>query len=150
MTTHVTPDATRAAILVRALQASVDHDRGAAGDVYTEDVRAWTPAMSTASLSELMDEFERRDDAFSDVELEVSPLEVVGEYACAEWSVSMTHTGRIELADRKVVDPTGVRVTLHGITVAEFRGHRICSLRQYWDELSVYEQLGLLGDGALR
>ena len=146
----MTPDASRAATLVRALQASIEHDRGAAGQVYTEDVRAWTPALSTASLSELMDEFQRRDDAFSDIELEVSPLDVVGEYACVEWSVSMTHTGRIELADRKVVDPTGVRVTLQGITVAEFRSDRICSLRQYWDELSLYEQLGLLGDGVRR
>jgi ketosteroid isomerase-like protein len=42
------------------------------------------------------------------------------------------------------VDPTGVQITLHGITVAEFRGDRICSLRQYWDELSVFDQLGLL------
>ena len=146
----MTPDAARAATLVRALHASVEHDRGAAGDLYTEDVRAWTPAMSTASLPELMHEFERRDDAFSDIELEVSPLEVGGEYACVEWSVGMTHTGQIEVADGKVVDPTSVRVTLHGITVAEFRGDRICSFRQYWDELSVFDQLGLLRDGDLR
>ena len=124
----MTPETTRTAILVRALQASIEHDRGAADDVYTEDVRAWTPAMSTASLGELMDEFDRRDDAFSDIELEVSPLEVGGEYACVEWSVTMTHSGQIELADRQVVEPTGVRVILHGITVAEFRGDRICSL----------------------
>jgi ketosteroid isomerase-like protein len=84
---------------VRALRASIEHDLGA----------AWTPTMSTASLSELMGEFERRDDAFSEM-----------------------------------------RMTLHGITVAEFRGDRICSLRQYWDELSVFDQLGLLRDGALR
>jgi ketosteroid isomerase-like protein len=146
----MTPNAARAATLVRALHASIEHNRGAAGDVYTDDVRAWTPGMSTASLSELMDRFERRDDAFSDIELEVSPLEVVGEYACVEWSVSMTHTGQIEVADGKTVDPTGVRVTLHGITVAEFRGDQICSLRQYWDELSVFDQLGMLRDGALR
>ena len=43
----------------------------------------------------------------------------------------MTHTGQIEVADGKVVDATGVRVTLHGITVAEFRGNRICSIGQY-------------------
>jgi ketosteroid isomerase-like protein len=146
----VTPNAARAATLVRALHASIEHDVGAVGDVYTEDVRAWTPAMSTASLTELKHEFERRDDAFSDIELEVSPLEVGGEYACVEWSVSMTHTGQIEVADGKVVDPTGVRVTLHGITVAEFRGDRICSLRQYWDELTVFDQLGLLPDGVPR
>ena len=144
----MTPDATRSAILVRALHASIEHDRAAAGDLYTEDVRTWTSAVSTASLSELMDAFERRDDAFSNLELDASPLEVGGEYACVEWSVTMTHTGPIELADGKLVDPTGAHVTLYGITVAEFRGDRICSLRQYWDELSVFDQLGLLRDGA--
>jgi hypothetical protein len=40
-----------------------------------------------------------------------------------------------------------MRVTLYGITVAEFRDDRISSLRQYWDELSLFDQLGLLPDG---
>jgi len=143
----MTSSAARATTLVAALRASIEHDPGAAGALYTEDVRAWTPAMSTSSLSELVSEFERRDDAFSDIALEVSPLEVSGDYACVEWSAAMTHSGHLEVAGGRVVDPTGVRVTVHGITVAEFRDDRICSLRQYWDELSVFEQLGLLTDG---
>src|SRR5215831_12167680 len=98
----------------------------------------------TSSRSELMSELDRRDDAFSNLRLEASPLDVGGDFACAEWSVTMTHTGPLLVADGKVVDPTGVQITLHGITVAEFRGDRICSLRQYWDELSVFDQLGLL------
>ena len=145
----MTSAAARAATLARALHASIDHDHTAA-DLYTEDVRAWTPAVSTSSLSELMSEFDRRDDAFSDILLETSPLEAGGDYACVEWSVTMIHTGPLLVADGKVVDPTGIRVTLHGITVAEFRGERICSLRQYWDELSVFDQLGLLPDDVPR
>jgi ketosteroid isomerase-like protein len=140
----MTSSAARATILVAALRASIEHDRGAASDFYTEDVRAWTPAVSTSSLSELLSEFERRDDAFSDFQLETSPLEAGRDYACVEWRVTMVHTGPLRVADAKIVDPTGIRVTLHGITVAEFRGDRICSLRQYWDELSVFDQLGLL------
>jgi SnoaL-like protein len=89
----VTSNAARAATLVRALHASIEQDRRALAEIYTDDVRAWTPAMSTASLRELMDEFERRDDAFSDLDLEVAPFEVSGDYACVEWSVSMTHSG---------------------------------------------------------
>ena len=146
----MTSAAARAAILERALHASIDHDHTAAADLYTEDVRAWTPAVSTSSLDELMSEFDRRDDAFSDFQLETSPFEASGHYACVEWSVTMTHTGPLQVADGKVVDPTGMCVTLHGVTVAEFRGDRICSIRQYWDELSVFDQLGLLRDGAAR
>ncbi|HYU39577.1 MAG TPA: nuclear transport factor 2 family protein [Acidimicrobiia bacterium] len=146
----MTSNARRAATLVQALHAGIEQDRRVAADIYTDDVRAWTPAMATASLSELMVELERRDDSFSAIELEVSPLEVGGDYACVEWNVSMTHTGPLEVAGGKVVEPTRVRVTLNGITVAEFRGDRICSLRQYWDELSVFDQLGLLREGVVR
>jgi ketosteroid isomerase-like protein len=66
---------------------------------------------------------------------------VGGDYAAAEWTVAMTHDGPLTVADGNVVEPTGNRITLHGVTVAEFRDGRICSLRQYWDELSVFEQL---------
>ena len=48
------------------------------------------------------------------------------------------------LADDTNIEPSGIRVTLHGVTVAEFVGERICSLRQYWDEHAVLEQLGVL------
>ncbi len=83
---------------------------------------------------------------FSGIELEVAPLDVGGDYACAEWCATMTHTGPLVLAEGEIVEPTGTRITLNGATVAEFRGDRICSLRQYWDELAVFEQLGLTSD----
>jgi ketosteroid isomerase-like protein len=140
----VSSNASRAAILDRALRASVEHDRETITELYTDDVRAWTPALSTASLEELISEFDQRDAAFSDVELEIAPLDVGGDYACVEWTVTMAHTGPLEVADGMVVDPTGGRVVLHGVTVAEFEGDRICALRQYWDELSVFDQLGLV------
>ena len=56
----------------------------------------------------------------------------------------MTHTGTVVLGDGKPIEPSGIRVTLNGVTVAEFLGDRICSVRQYWDELTVLEQLGVL------
>jgi SnoaL-like polyketide cyclase len=76
--------------------------------------------------------------------LDVRPLDVGGDYACVEWTVDMTHTGAITLADQRSIEPSGIRVTLHGVTVAEFHGDLICSLRQYWDEFAVVEQLGVL------
>ena len=140
----MTANAARAAVLVRALRASVERDRDVINAVFTDDVRAWTPALSTGSRVELIAELERRDDAFSEIELEVAPLEVDGEFACVEWSVTMSHTGPLAVAGGAIVEPTGVRITVNGVTIAEFRGDRICSLRQYWDELAVFDQLGLL------
>jgi hypothetical protein len=56
----------------------------------------------------------------------------------------MTHTGVLELGGGTNIDATNERVTVHGATIAEFDGDRICALRQYWDEFAVLEQLGVL------
>jgi ketosteroid isomerase-like protein len=119
-------------------------DRDVLAQVYTDDVTAWTPAMFASNSDELFAQLERRDDAFTDVDLEVRPLDVGGDYGCVEWQVAMTHSGPLVLGGGKVVEPTGLRVHIQGATVAEFRGSRICSLRQYWDEFAVLEQLGVL------
>ena len=89
----MTSNEARATTLVRALRAGIEGDREALQALFTDDVRAWTPALSTTSLSELIDELDRRDDAFSDIELDVVPLDVGGDYACVEWTVEMTHSG---------------------------------------------------------
>ena len=144
----MTSNAERAAIVVRALRAAVDGDRTSIETLFTDDVQAWAPALSASSRSELIAAYEHRDDAFSDVELEVAPLDVGGDFACAEWTVMMTHTGPLTLAIDATIEPTGLRVAVHGVTVAEFRGDQICALRQYWDEFAVLEQLGVLRDRA--
>jgi ketosteroid isomerase-like protein len=142
----MTSNEARATTLARALEAGIRNDRATLELLYTDDVVAWTPAFFAESAKELLAALDDRDDAFSDIEVDVRPLDVGGEYACAEWQVSMTHSGPLAVAAGAVVEPTGLRITLHGATVAEFRGDQICSLRQYWDELTVFEQLGLLHD----
>jgi ketosteroid isomerase-like protein len=142
----MTSNEARATALVRALRAGIERDREVLLELLTDDVRAWTPNLSTSSLSELLDELDRRDEGFSDLALDAVPLDVGGDYACVEWTVEMTHTGPITLDGERTIEPTGTRVTAHGVTVAEFDGDRICSVRQYWDEFGVLEQLGAADD----
>ena len=142
----MTSNAERSATLAKALHASLDHDPALVDALCTEDVKAWTPGLAASSAVELAAALALRDEAFSDVDLEVVPLDVGGDYAAAEWRVEMTHTGRLVLGEGVEVEPTGIRIALNGVTVAEFDGHRICSLRQYWDELTLFDQLGLLED----
>ena len=134
----------RAATLVRALEASVAGDSTVIADLYTDNVRGWSPALTVSSAAELAVEFEDRDSAFSDIDLDVSPFDVAGDRACVEWVVSLTHSGLLEIDDETAIEPTGRRVSMHGITVAEFDGDRISSFRQYWDEVELLEQLALL------
>jgi hypothetical protein len=75
----MTSNAARATALMRALRPGLEGDGSMIRDLHTEDVKAWTPALSASSITELTTELERRDDAFSDIELEVAPLDVGGD-----------------------------------------------------------------------
>jgi hypothetical protein len=141
----VTSNAQRAALLEQLLRGVVAGDRAAVGALCTEDVRAWTPERAISSRDELLAELGRREDTFSfsdsGAEADIMALDVGGEFACAEWSVTLTHTGKLGLADGRVLQPTEARVRVHGVTVAEFSGERICALRQYWDEHGTLEEI---------
>jgi ketosteroid isomerase-like protein len=138
----VTTNEARATTLARALRAGIAGDREAVAAACTPDVRMWAPALSARSLTELLDALDARDAAFSAIELEITPLDVGGDFACVEWTVRMSHTGTLELGGG-TIDATNERVTVNGATIAEFEGDRICALRQYWDEFAVLEQLGV-------
>jgi hypothetical protein len=135
-------NAERATLLVRGIEASLSGDSSVIENLYTADVKAWSPAMSASSAAELAVEFEDREETFSDVELDISPLDVAGERACAEWVARLTHSRPVAADHEAVIGPTGLRLTLHGVTVAEFEGDRIRSFRQYWDEAELLAQLG--------
>jgi ketosteroid isomerase-like protein len=134
----------RAAVLARGIKASVTGDSSVIAELYTTDVQGWSPALRISSAAELAVEFEDRDDALSDVVLELSPLDAAGDQACVEWVATVTHSGPIVVDPDLVIEPTGRRITLRGVTVADFDGDRIRAFRQYWDEVSLIEQLGLL------
>lgn len=136
-------NAERGQQLARALRAALDGDRATVAALCTPDVRAWTPRLSASSLDELLTAMDLRDPAFSGFTIETYPLDVGGDYACVEWTVTMSHTGPLQLAGGEVLDPTGLSVTAIGVTIAEFRGEQICAVRQYWDEAALLDQIGL-------
>ncbi len=134
-------------MLVKGIEASVAGDSSVVDDLYADDVQAWSPAMTMSSAAELAVEFEDQDEAFSDIELDLTPLDVAGDRACVEWVATVTHSGPLVIDDDGVViEATGKRCTLRGVTVADFEGDRIKAFRQYWDEVAILEQLGLLPD----
>jgi ketosteroid isomerase-like protein len=145
----VTSNAQRAAALDQLLRAALAGDLARVAALCTEDVKAWTPQRATSSRDELIAELGRREDTFSfpdsGAEADIMPLDVGDDFACAEWSVTFIHTGTLDLADGRVLQPTGARVRVHGVTVAEFSGERICALRQYWDELGALEEVTAAG-----
>jgi ketosteroid isomerase-like protein len=136
--------ADRAAVLVQAIEASVTGDSRVVRELYADDVQGWSPVMTVSSAAELAVELEDRQEAFSDIDLDVTPLDVGADQACVEWIATATHSGPLVIDEDVVIEPTGGRFTLRGITVADFEGDRIRAFRQYWDEVSLLEQLEII------
>jgi hypothetical protein len=137
-------DLNHARTLERAIEANLTGDSAVICVLYTDDVQGSSPVLNISSAAELAVELEDREDAFSDVEIELAPLEVSGDKACVEWVARATHSGALVVDDDLVIEPTGRRFALRGVTVADFEGDRICAFRQYWDEVELLEGLGLI------
>jgi ketosteroid isomerase-like protein len=135
----------RSACLVRAIEATVSGDSSAVNELFTEDVVAWSPTTTVCSRIELAVELEDYEDAFSEIEVRTGPVIAAHDRLCAEWVATATHSGPLDLEDGNRVAPTGQRVTLRGVTMADFEGDRICAVRHYWDEIALLTELGVLG-----
>src|SRR5262249_59356924 len=121
--------ADRAAVLVQAIEASVSGDSRVVRELYADDVQGWSPVMTVSSAAELAVELEDRQEAFSDIDLEVTPLDVGADQACAEWIATATHSGPLVVDEDVVIEPTGGPFTLRGAPGAHFEGDRTRALR---------------------
>jgi len=120
----------RSVRVLRAVTATVSGDTSSVSELFTEDVVAASPNASVSSRVELAVELEDHDDAVTEVRVDLGPTVTAGDLLCAEWIASATHSAAAP-------GPTASgsrRVTLRGVTIAEFEGRRIRSLRQYWHE----------------
>ena len=79
-----------------------------------------------------------------EVQATLDPIDAVGDKLIAEWLVAATHTGLLTLDEELALEPTGRRIELRGVVIAEFEGDRIRRFRQYWNEVELLDGLGLL------
>jgi hypothetical protein len=134
---------TRQEMITKALEASLVGDPELIRNVFTEDVTAWSPNLLATSRAEMEEALEDRDDALSNVNLVVDSVDVSGPKAFAEWHVSADHTGPFFVGDDLLVEATGRRLMLAGVTVAHFAAtdDRIDSIRHYFDDAALLDQM---------
>ena len=82
--------------------------------------------------------------AFPDVHFEVLHVFAEGEYVFTHWTASGTHTERLATVTGETIPPTRRRVTLSGVILTEIRDGKIAREYQYWDQLALMAQLGLI------
>ena len=128
-------------VLMKALEAEIGGATVDPGTLFTDDVVGWSPIATVSGLSEVAVLAAVHDDAFSNVVIMFRGLDEVGNKAIAEWLIEADHTGPLLLDDDVVVEATGRRVKLAGVTVADFRAGKIRSFRTYFDDVSLIEQV---------
>src|SRR5450631_855411 len=128
-------------VLLSALEAEVGGASFDPGSLFTEDVVGWSPIATVSGLAAVAELASLREIAFSNVVIMFRGLDEVGNKAFAEWVVEADHTGPLILDEDTVLDPTGRRVRLAGVTVADFREGKIRSYRTYFDDLTLIEQM---------
>jgi ketosteroid isomerase-like protein len=128
-------------VLLRALEAEAGVEPVDPGALFTDDVVGWSPIMSVSGLTAVAELAALREMAFSNVVISLRGLDEVGNKAFAEWLVEADHTGPFVLGEDAVLEATGRRVQLAGVTVADFRDGKIRSFRTYFDDVSLIEQI---------
>jgi len=135
------PSKDRGAVLCRALHVAIGGDADVAADLFSPDVKGWSPTMVVASRAELLDALATREDALTDVVLTVDALDVIGDKAIAEWHATAAFTGPFLVDEDVLIEPNGQLLAVAGVTVAEFDGDRICGFRNYFDDAALLEQM---------
>ena len=128
-------------VLSKALDTEVAGAPVDPGTLFTDDVVGWSPYATVSGLTALADLAGLRETAFSNVVIMLRGLDEVGNKAFAEWLIEADHTGPLILGEDAVLEATGRRVQLPGVTVADFRDGKIRSYRTYFDDLSLIEQI---------
>ena len=134
-------DNDRRGVLQRALEACVKGEVDALPDMFTADVSGWSPNLHVSSLDELTEVVADRDDALSDVTINVDALDVIGNKAFMEYRVSAVFSGPFVVDDDTVIEPNGREILVGAALVAEFTEDKISAFRNYFDDAALIEQM---------
>jgi len=124
----------------RALEAFNDHDTDALLDEFAPDGTFVDPLLDEAVTGEALREYtEEIFTGFPDVSFEPNRVITSGDGAHAiEATYIGTHEGPIE-----GIPPTGKSVAVESMTVIDVSDEGITAWRDYWDQQSFSDQLGL-------
>jgi hypothetical protein len=107
----------------------------------TSDVEMEGPMGLTVGRERLRHQLSDWQDGLTSVEVVVDRMAVDGAVAVVEWHLDGRHTGMVFLMEDELFEPTGNRVVLEIRSEVEFRGERICSLRNDYELDALLEQL---------
>lgn len=127
--------------LVGVIRVAVVGGPGSLGDVLTEDVRGWSPALAFDSRAQAEKVLAEEVTSITVLSFEVDSLVWADPIAVAEWRIDATVDDLLLVADDVLVESGGRPLALMGATVAELRGGRASVVHTYYDEAALIEQV---------
>jgi predicted ester cyclase len=125
-----------------------------AGDVeglvnlYTEDATLVRPSGTFEGRAAIRDAWSRDKAAFPDSTVTLDVIVEQGDTIAAEWTFVGTQTGPLVMPDGTELPPTGKRIELKGIDLMQLRDGKAAVHHQYWNDMAVAGQLGVLPEAA--
>ena len=134
----------RGAILRHAIETCIPPDDDAIaklGELFHDEVTVWSPNLLATGLPDLAKNLAYRENAFSDVGIQIDALDVFADKGFAEFRVTATFSGPFMIGKETVIEPRGQRLILGAAVVADFEGGKIKALRAYFDDSTLLEQM---------
>jgi len=117
-------------------------------NLHTEDATLMTPFGTAQGRAAIREALSRDKAAFPDHTMTVDVYVEQGDTMAAEWTMVGTNTGPLLMPDGTELPPTGKRVELKGMELAQMRDGKAAVHHQYWDNMAVAGQLGVLPEAA--
>ncbi|MGE0599135.1 MAG: ester cyclase [Dehalococcoidia bacterium] len=136
-------DNSPAEVLQRFFDGYNAQDSAAVSRAVSPDIEFARPGQSLVGRDSLIAAYQWDWADFPDCRLEVTAMFSGSAAAAAEASWIATNTGSLHLPDGTVAPPTGRAVTLPCAAVGHVEDGVLTSLRLYWDNADLFQQLGL-------
>jgi predicted ester cyclase len=82
--------------------------------------------------------------AFPDIHFHAEHILAEDDFVLIHWTASGTHTERLAAVSGEPIPPTGRKVTIAGVLLAEVRDGKVRREWSYWDQLSLLVQLSVM------
>jgi hypothetical protein len=108
------------------------------------DVTTWSPHLFAVSRDQLLTSIDAADlagETLSEVGLEVTGVAAGPSSVYVEWRLSARFTSPGFIDDDLLIEPTGRLLETAGVEVVTFAGDTVVSVRCYYDDLALFEQL---------
>lgn len=114
---------------------------------YAEDATLVTPDGTAQGRAAIREQWGREKAAFPDRTVTEDVIIEQGDTIATEFTWAGTNTGPLVLPDGTKLPPTGKRVQTKGMELVRVRNGKIATHHEYWDNMALAGQLGLLPGG---